>query len=242
MDKRILSEIDLLPNGIKSTPAKTAWEALSNGLVNIQQAMKYRETERIPDARSAENGRRHVVTPKDVEEIVRYIKTTINNCLSSTFPKFMLKESITKQETDMKTENRNRNVVRLTESKLKQIIAESVKRVLREQQQFSSLREFMNDYYNNDSSCSSALELLMDDSYIQKQGWKRVFHEGYGEGVCSPAESIVAVFDVDDIPKYHSYGLYRYNPRAWKDTDGDGWDRIYAGDNGEDFEVEPISR
>ena len=146
------------------------------------------------------------------------------------------------QNNDMKTENRNRNVVRLTESKLKQIIAEELKKALMEQQQFSSLREFMNDYYDNDSSCSSALELLMDDSYIQKQGWKRVFHEGYGEGVCSPTESIVAVFDVDDVPKYHSYGLYRYNPRAWKDTDGDGWDRIYAGDNGEDFEVEPISR
>lgn len=130
MAKRILSEIDLLSNGIKSTPAKTAWEALSNGLVNIQQAMKYRETERIPDARSAENGRRHVITQKDVEDIVRYIKITINNCLSSTFPKLMFKESITKQHTNMKTNNKN--VVRLTESDLHRIVEESVNRLLRE--------------------------------------------------------------------------------------------------------------
>lgn len=36
------------------------------------------------------------------------------------------------QDTNMKTENRKRNVVRLTESQLKQIIAESVKRLLKE--------------------------------------------------------------------------------------------------------------
>lgn len=41
-------------------------------------------------------------------------------------------ESITKQDTNMKTENRKRNVVRLTESQLKQMIAESVKNVLKE--------------------------------------------------------------------------------------------------------------
>lgn len=57
MKQDIISEIDLLPKWIKSSPATTAWEAISNGLVNIQQAMKYRETERVPDARSAENGR-----------------------------------------------------------------------------------------------------------------------------------------------------------------------------------------
>lgn len=89
MKQDIISKIDLLPKGVKSSPAKTAWEAISNGLVNIQQAMKYRETE-VPDARSVENGRRHVITPKDVEEIVGYIKLTINNCLSATLPNLML--------------------------------------------------------------------------------------------------------------------------------------------------------
>ena len=69
MAKRTLSEIELLPNGVKSTPAKTVWETLSNGLVNIQQAMRDRETQRIPDARSVENGRRYVITPKNVEDI-----------------------------------------------------------------------------------------------------------------------------------------------------------------------------
>ena len=84
--------IDLLPKEIKSSPATTAWEAISNGLVDIQQAMKYREIERIPDDRSAENNGRHVITSKDVEEIVRYIKLTINNCLSATLPNLMLEE------------------------------------------------------------------------------------------------------------------------------------------------------
>lgn len=83
--KKVLNE-DILPNSTKNTPAKTAWEAISNGLVNIQQAMKIRETERVPDSRSVENGRTHVITPKDVEEIVNYIYTTIDNCLSSTLP------------------------------------------------------------------------------------------------------------------------------------------------------------
>ena len=90
MKQDIISEIDLLQKGVKNSPAETAWEAISNGLVNIQQAMKYKETEGVPDARSVENGRRHVITPKDVEEIVGYIKLTINNCLSPTLPNLML--------------------------------------------------------------------------------------------------------------------------------------------------------
>lgn len=82
-------KIDLLTNGVKNTPEKTAWEAISNGLVNIQQAMQYRMNERVPDTRS-DNGRTQVITPKDVEDIVNYIKTTINNCLSNTFPRLVL--------------------------------------------------------------------------------------------------------------------------------------------------------
>ena len=107
MKQDIISEIDLLPKGVKSSPAKTAWEAISNGLVNIQQAMKYRETERVPDARSVENGRRHVITPKDVEEIVGYIKLTINNCLSATLPNLMLEESKTNKIMNKNTRKLN---------------------------------------------------------------------------------------------------------------------------------------
>ena len=125
MKQDIISEIDLLPKGVKSSPAKTAWEAISNGLVNIQQAMKYRETERVPDARSVENGRRHVITPKDVEEILGYIKLTINNCLSATLPNLMLEESKTNKIM-------NKNTRKLNESQLRNIVAESVKKVLSE--------------------------------------------------------------------------------------------------------------
>ena len=121
MRKDIISEIDLLPNGRETSPAKTAWEAISNGLVNIQQAMKYREDEKVPDTRSIENGRRHVITIKDVEEIVNYIKLTINNCLSTTLPNLMLKESKVQK-----------NRIKLNESALKQIIAESMRKVLNE--------------------------------------------------------------------------------------------------------------
>ena len=42
------------------------------------------------------------------------------------------KNNKNKQDTNMKTENRKRNVVRLTESQLKQMITESVKKVLKE--------------------------------------------------------------------------------------------------------------
>ena len=45
------------------------------------------------------------------------------------------KNNKNKQDTNMKTENRNRNVVRLTESQLKQIVSESVKSILRESEE-----------------------------------------------------------------------------------------------------------
>ena len=148
----------------------------------------------------------------------------------------------------------NKKLIRLTESDLHRIVRMSVNKILRENIKPNrrnrrmmnegliptSLRKFMREYYDNDSSCSSALELLMDDSFIEEQGWMRVFHEGYGDGVYSPKESIVAVFDVDDVPEYHSFHLYKFNPKTWKTTDGDGWDNIYGGDNGGNFDVEPV--
>lgn len=107
MKQDIISEIDLLPKGVKNSPAETAWEAISNGLVNIQQAMKYRETGGVPDARSVENGRIHAITPKDVEQIVGYIKLTINNCLSATLPNLMLEESKTNKIMNKNTRKLN---------------------------------------------------------------------------------------------------------------------------------------
>ena len=79
-----------------------------------------------------------------------------------------------------------------------------------------------------------------DDLFVKNHGWFRVWHEGHGDGICSPSEGIVATFDVDDLDEYHDVNFFRYNPKAWISTDGDGWDRIYAGENGEEYDVEPI--
>lgn len=105
----------------------------------------------------------------------------------------------------------------------------------------TSLRNFMMVWYNNDNSCTDALEKLTDEVWLRSMGWKQVFHEGIGDGVHSQEEGIVAVFDEDGLPEYHSYQLYKYNPKSWKDCDGNGWERIYNGDNGDGYDVEPIS-
>ena len=105
-----------------------------------------------------------------------------------------------------------------------------------------TLREFMQVCYDNDNTCIDAVYLLTDEVWLKSMGWKQVFHEGIGDGIYSPNENIVAVFDIDDVPSFHSYQLYKYNEKAWKSCDGDGWDRIYNGDNGEDYDVEPINK
>lgn len=61
-----------------------------------------------------------------------------------------------KQDTNMKTENRNRNVVRLTESQLKQIVAESVKNVLNE--------EYYGNVYSTDSDALKNLYAIRDNA------------------------------------------------------------------------------
>ena len=129
--------------------------------------------------------------------------------------------------------------VRLTESDLHRIIKESVNKILKESTK-TSLRNFMKIWYNNDDSCIDALKRLTDEVWLRSMGWKQVFHEGIGDGVYSPEEGIVAVFDEDDLPEYHSYQLYKYNPKVWKSCDDNGWDRIYDGDNGDGFDVEPL--
>jgi len=104
-----------------------------------------------------------------------------------------------------------------------------------------TLREFMTVNYNNDNTCVEALKKLTDEVWLRSMGWKQVFHEGIGNGVYSPKEVIVAVFDEDGLPEYHSCQFYKYNPKAWKSCDNDGWDKIYAGDNGDGCDVEPIA-
>ena len=87
-----------------------------------------------------------------------------------------------KQNTKMKTENRKRNVVRLTESKLKQIVSESVKRVLRENQMsdencysvFYKDGDEANDYY---LSKRDALELAMN---LEDNGYEVIVAKNLG--------------------------------------------------------------
>lgn len=70
-------------------------------------------------------------------------------------------------------------------------------------------------WYDNDDSCQDALNELSDEQWLRSMGWFQVFLEGIGNGVWSPSENIVAVFDEDDLPTFHSYQLYRYNPKLW---------------------------
>lgn len=75
---KVLSENELLPNGTKSTAAKTAWEALYNSLENIKAMMN-----------NTYQGKKGNIGVADVQSVVEYINTTINNCLSSTLPNLM---------------------------------------------------------------------------------------------------------------------------------------------------------
>ena len=91
------------------------------------------------------------------------------------------------------------------------------------------------------ASPKKAVKKLTNDTFLKKNGWSRVFHEGVGEGIFSPDESLVVVFDEDDLDSYAEYSLYRYNPDAWvKANTYDDWEAIYDGENGEDFEVEAV--
>ena len=109
-------------------------------------------------------------------------------------------------------------------------------------EKITSLKDFMKSAYSNEMGFVLAVRSLNDDDFINDKGWERAFHEGYGEGVYCPNEGVVAIFDDDELSNYRSYSLYKYNPKAWKHTANGGWDNIYAGDNGSDYEVEPISK
>lgn len=85
--KKILKE-DLFPNGIDITPARTAWIGISNALENIQQYMQSKQSEYNRE-HDINNGVLKDITEDDVIELVNYIHLTLNNVLTSTFPKLI---------------------------------------------------------------------------------------------------------------------------------------------------------
>lgn len=85
-------------------------------------------------------------------------------------------------------------------------------------------------YFNNPHK---AVAELTDDVFLASMGWVPVFHEGVGDGVWSPEEGIVAVFDEDDLDTYWCFSFYKYNADAWPTMD-----KLNEGVNGEGYEVE----
>ena len=91
---------------------------------------------------------------------------------------------------------------------------------------------------NRQSPNLSFLKELSDNSFLVSNGWYRVFHEGYGDGICSPSEGIVVCFDEEESEIDTDVEIYKYNPKAWIKIENGSWDDIYAGNNGEDCEIE----
>ena len=102
----------------------------------------------------------------------------------------------------------------------------------------------LKDYFKNCymADPEKAVSDLMDDTFVAGMGWKRVFHEGIGDGIYNPEEGVVAVYDEDDLEEYHEYHFYRYRPEAWIITDNGGLDDVYAGNNGSmhGVDIEPL--
>lgn len=87
------------------------------------------------------------------------------------------------------------------------------------------------------SNPRETVEKINDDKFMKSKGWFRVFHEGYGDGVCDPKKKLVVGFVVDDQDSV--YDCYKYNPKAWKRAmSRSDWDKILDGDNGGDEEIE----
>ena len=100
-----------------------------------------------------------------------------------------------------------------------------------------TLVEFVKKELTNKKTWEKAVEKLQNRNFVFNQGWKYVWHEGYGMGICSPSENIVVIYEEDDVNYCNAYGFYKYNPNAWVDLN---WNKIYNGENGEGYEVEPI--
>lgn len=94
------------------------------------------------------------------------------------------------------------------------------------------LTEFFASVYKTNPG--KAVAQLSDDAFVREMGWERVFHEGVGDGIYSPSENLVAVYDEDDLDTYSEYVFYRYNSDAWVSME-----ELFNGTrNGEEFEVE----
>ena len=104
-----------------------------------------------------------------------------------------------KQDTNMKTENRKRNVVRLTESQLKQMIAESVKRLLKE-----SSNEFEFGKPINIGRTGNVGD--RDRRLIRRQ---KIFLNGSEVGrlvtIEGSSEEVYYITDADYIPQFTNY-------------------------------------
>lgn len=86
--KRVMNEADLFPDGIDCTPARTAWEGISNALINIQQYME-EKNELFKRKYDFKNGIFQDIGENDVIELVDYIHLTLNNVLKNTMPNLM---------------------------------------------------------------------------------------------------------------------------------------------------------
>lgn len=93
------------------------------------------------------------------------------------------------------------------------------------------LQDYFNNVYKVDAE--KAVEELFDDTFIRKNKWRRVFHEGVGDGIYSPKEGIVVVFDCDDLEEYSEFVFYKYNPNAWVSMRD-----AFNGKNGGEYKVE----
>lgn len=85
------------------------------------------------------------------------------------------KQNITnnQQDTNMKTENRKRNVVRLNEAQLKQMIAESVKNVLNEKYNVTNMTK--GDWDERDATINTVTDFGEDEDYSEIQKWGGTF-------------------------------------------------------------------
>lgn len=86
--KRVMNEVDLFPDGIDCTPTRTAWEGISNALINIQQYME-EKNELFKRKYDFKNGIFQDIGENDVIELVDYIHLTLNNVLKNTMPNLM---------------------------------------------------------------------------------------------------------------------------------------------------------
>ncbi len=71
---------------------------------------------------------------------------------------------------------------------------------------------FLTEYEKNPKE---AVSNLGDDTFLKRNGWQRVFRENYGEGIFSPNENIVVIYDDLDLEEYHDYSFYEYD-NNWK--------------------------